>query len=99
MEFFQHVIVDIETCWCISEKFYCQGTEHGLVRYYPVNDGLDQLVHHIIISLNISMQMELSFESLAGINKIISIICNQFCMLGHRCIGSLLQNVQGTLPI
>ena len=30
--------------WCNSEKLYGQGTEHGLVRHYPVNDGRDQLV-------------------------------------------------------
>ena len=44
IENFQHVIADHEISWCNSEKLYVQGTEHGLVRHYPVNDGRDQLV-------------------------------------------------------
>ena len=38
MEIFLYVIVNPEISWCYSGKFYGQGTEHGLVRYYPVND-------------------------------------------------------------
>ena len=47
---FQYVIVDPEISWCNSEKFYGQGTEHGLMREYPVNDGRHQLVFNKIIS-------------------------------------------------
>ena len=32
-------MVDPDISRCNSEKFYGQDTEHGLVRYYPVNDG------------------------------------------------------------
>ena len=45
IKIFLHVIEDPEISWCNSEKFYVQGTEHGLVRHYPVNDGRYQLVY------------------------------------------------------
>ena len=44
IEIFQHVIVDPELSWCKSEKIYEEDNDHDLVRYYPVNDGQDQLV-------------------------------------------------------
>ena len=42
IEIFQYVIVDPEIGWCNSEE----STEHGLVRYYPVNDGRDELIEN-----------------------------------------------------
>ena len=41
--------------WYNSEKFYGQGKEHGLVRYYPVNNGWVQLVKNKQTTINLSL--------------------------------------------